>query len=313
MTSTWKPIAVGVAVVLIGVALVVAVARLASDPEAGVDINLGVDTFQLGRVETWAEEIRDNGPVVFPDASPNRARDIVISHEGADALRGWTVFEARPPGTPRECNLFVDRATTELRDPCNGDAVVPDDGGDLPRVPFRITPDNVLEVTLRPPSGRPPSGSTTSAPGALYALAGPPAVPESTLEIPADNDLADGVYYGVARVGEAPGVVMELTQLFTGEACRTWGAVSGDPCDNDYGVDGDPQAFRPLPSGATVTVARSDAPGTSYRIDAAELTRLVGGEPPAAGAPAGFAYTPFAFIVTIADGEVTRAEQWWTP
>jgi hypothetical protein len=149
-SSPWKPLAAGVAVVVVGVALVLAMSRVASDPESGVDIRLGVETFRLGRVETWAPEIADNGPLVFPDASPNRARDIVVSHTGEDFLRGWTVFAARPDGAPRECNVFTDRETKELRDPCNGNAEVPRDGGSLPRVPFTITAENVLEVELRP-------------------------------------------------------------------------------------------------------------------------------------------------------------------
>lgn len=153
MRSTWKPIALGLAGLLIGVALVVAVARVASDPDAGVEIRLGVETFTVGRVERWSAEIRANGPIVFPDASPNRARDIVVTHQGEDFRRGWVVFEARRPGTPRSCNLYVDRDTKTLRDPCNGDAVVPDDGPGLPRVPFTITADNVLVVELRPAAG----------------------------------------------------------------------------------------------------------------------------------------------------------------
>lgn len=158
-----------------------------------------------------------------------------------------------------------------------------------------------------------PAVTTTSQPAALYTPVDPPSPPEVTTEIPADNVLPDGIYYGVARVGEAPGVVMEMTQLYTGEACLAWAERTGASCDNDYGVDDDPQAFRPLPDDAEVTVARADGPGTSYRIDAAELLRLVQGEPPAAAAPAGYTYTPFPFLITVQDDRITRVEQWWVP
>ncbi len=168
-------------------------------------------------------------------------------------------------------------------------------------------------TTAAPATSSTAAPTTTAAPVVLYAPADPPTVPEATTEIPADNNLPDGVYYGVARTGEAPGVVMEMTQLLTGAACVAWAERTGESCDNDYAVVGDPQAYRPVPDDAFVTVARADGPGTSYRIDVAELLRLVQGETPAAAAPAGYTWTPFPFIITLEGGRITRLEQWWVP
>jgi hypothetical protein len=184
--------------------------------------------------------------------------------------------------------------------------------------PASTTATTVAPVTTAAPASTtaPPTtaATTTTAPAAdLYGPADPPDVPTKTLPVSIDNVLPDGVYYGTAQLGEAPGVVMELLQLLTGDECEAWAAANGEECNNDYAVVTDPQGYRPLNDDAVVTVAASSSPGTSYAIDAAELQSLLQGNAPAAGAPADYEWVPFAFIVTIDDDEVVRIEQWWTP
>jgi hypothetical protein len=48
-------------------------------------------------------------------------------------------------------------------------------------------------------------------------------------------------------------------------------------------------------------------------VSAGELARLVNGAPPSAGAPDGYRYVPFPFLVTVAGGVPTRLEQLWAP
>ena len=44
-----------------------------------------------------------------------------------------------------------------------------------------------------------------------------------------------------------------------------------------------------------------------------ELYSLIHGDAPSAGAPSGYTYVGFGFMMTISSGKVTRLEQWWTP
>jgi hypothetical protein len=133
-------------------ALVLAVARLASDPDSGVDIRLGVDQINVGSALRWSEEIAESGPLILPDASPNRDRDVVVSHVGTDPNAGWQVFAARRPGTDRGCTFEVDRDRGVLIDPCADGAVVPADGGDLPRYAWQISPSGDLVIDLNTPA-----------------------------------------------------------------------------------------------------------------------------------------------------------------
>jgi hypothetical protein len=169
-----KPVVGGLVAIAIGVGLVVAVANLAADPDSGVEINLGVDVFTVGDVTRWSAEIAESGPLLFPDASPARSRDVYVGHAGGDPQRGWAVFDARRPGTGRECTFEVDRDTGELADPCTGEPVSPLGEG-LTQYAWRIDANDVLIVDLTtridpatgdtiPPSTAPAS-PTTAAPG----------------------------------------------------------------------------------------------------------------------------------------------------
>ncbi len=60
-------------------------------------------------------------------------------------------------------------------------------------------------------------------------------------------------------------------------------------------------------------MARPDRPDVSYAIGAGELARLVNGGAPSAGAPDGYHYVPFPYLITVAGGVPTRLEQLWAP
>jgi hypothetical protein len=134
---------------VVAAALVLGVARLASDPDSGVDIRLGVDTVNLGAAERYAGEIAQRGPLIFPDASPNRERDVVVNHVGDDWRTGWFVFAARREGEGRECTFEVDRSSGVLVEPCADDAPVPSDGAGLRQYSWEVTQDGDLVIDLR--------------------------------------------------------------------------------------------------------------------------------------------------------------------
>ena len=70
-----------------------------------------------------------------------------------------------------------------------------------------------------------------------------------------------------------------------------------------------------LVGGTTVliTVTGPDRPGVSYAISGTELARLVGGAAPQAGAPEGYRYVGFPFLVTVQGGRPTAVQQLWAP
>ncbi len=66
--------------------------------------NLGDRTFQVGNVERVADQIRTNGPVLYPDLrDPDGTRAIVLDHQGDVAAVGWRVFYAYPADRDATC------------------------------------------------------------------------------------------------------------------------------------------------------------------------------------------------------------------
>lgn len=99
--------AVAVAVVGIAVALGTAflVANLAS--RGDVQVRLGDDRFDAGRVENLARIIEEDGqPILFPDPA-NFSRSIYVDHQGDDPESGWIALSAFVPDQP-ECTLTFD-------------------------------------------------------------------------------------------------------------------------------------------------------------------------------------------------------------
>ncbi len=166
----------------------------------------------------------------------------------------------------------------------------------------------------------PPSSDVGSTPAAgEYATAAVPTMPAQTAKVPADNSLPDGVYYAtVGESGDPPpaagAVVFEIVQLFRGNACTAhFGSDDPDACSDDYGVETNPTTVRQIAlTNQYITIADA-ATQDSYRVSGAELYKLIQGDTPSAGAPDGYLYSAFGYLLTVKGGKVTRLEQWWTP
>src|SRR5687768_6706215 len=113
-------IVVGVAGVLPAVILLLFVLCLTSQNGNKVEFRLGDEQFQDITAGRMATRIADEGPVLFPDVSANRSRDIYIQHLGTDPKTGWLAFDARKPGAPRECFLEWQRDRRVFVDRCDG-------------------------------------------------------------------------------------------------------------------------------------------------------------------------------------------------
>jgi hypothetical protein len=122
-------IVVGVAGVLSAVILVVFVLWVTSHNGNKVDFRLGDEQFQDIAADGMAKRIADEGPVLFPDVSANRSRDIYVQHLGTDPKKGWLAFDAREAGEPRNCYLEWKSDRQVFVDRCDGSEVAADGAG----------------------------------------------------------------------------------------------------------------------------------------------------------------------------------------
>jgi hypothetical protein len=147
-------LAVGGLVLGVGLLLVLFVFAIPRLTESGdIRVNLGPGALSLGNAHVKAEVVAD-GPLLFPDVAGGQ-RDIYVQHTGDDPLTGWTAFDARKPGTGRECTLEWDGDARLFRDPCDG-STVPADGGDLPSYKVEVDDEDQLSVQLVTPTTAPP-------------------------------------------------------------------------------------------------------------------------------------------------------------
>lgn len=148
-------------VAIVGVVLfVVALPSLNDNGKAALPAKTLV--FQAGPAPERATAVADGGPLLFSDVGGG-LRDIYLQHGGTEPLAGWTAFDARFPGSGRECTLQWDRGAGVFREPagCPTQRTVPADGAGLPTYPVTVTSDNLLEIDLDPDARRAPSTGTS--------------------------------------------------------------------------------------------------------------------------------------------------------
>lgn len=155
--GTRRSLIIGVAAVVAAMAVFGGLALLAGSGQ--VDVRLGDDVFEAGRVDRLAANVARDGPILIADASPDRRRDLYLQHLGATDDQGWLAFSAQAPGAERTCLLQWQAGAEQFVDPCTGGRY-PADGAGLTRYPTTVD-DGVLSVDLRSPQT--PSTTTTTA------------------------------------------------------------------------------------------------------------------------------------------------------
>jgi hypothetical protein len=108
-----------------------------------VQVRLGDDRFDAGRVDRMAELVRDGGPFKYSDVA-GRQRDIVINHLAQDPLAGWVAFEVRRPGDPRECQVEWQQDAGHFSYTCDANVTFPADGEGLERFPVEIQSGRII-------------------------------------------------------------------------------------------------------------------------------------------------------------------------
>lgn len=121
-------VVVAVGAVVAAGALLLTIVRLSDSGE--IQLQIGDERFNAGRVGRISAEIDDRGPILYSDVGGGR-RDIWLNHLGDDPDEGWVAFDARHPEASRACTLAWLPEEGVFDDPCGGPSVGPD-GDDLP-------------------------------------------------------------------------------------------------------------------------------------------------------------------------------------
>jgi hypothetical protein len=223
--------------------------------------------------------------------------------------------------------LVVAGALLALAACSGGDSGTADSPTSALRVASTTAPVTAAATTTIPvattvaPATPPPT--VTSVPTSPAPVAGPveyaavaaPRFPTRSAPPPEGDGLPDGAYYAVvdgAGIDPAPYVDVTIYQLVTGPEALDAAAADGEGLDSDIYVRPAPAVPRRVPLPAVLSVARPDRPDVSYGVSAGELVRLVVGAPPT-GAPSGYRYLPFPYLVTVAGGVPVSVEQLWSP
>ena len=135
-------------VVVMGVVLFV-IALPSLNESGSVSTPTRALTFAAGPAKERAAAVAADGPFLFSDVGGGD-RDIYLQHVGTDPLQGWTAFDARFPGSPRECTLVWNRETEVFREPdsCPNPRTVPADGTGLAIYPVNVTADEQVVIDL---------------------------------------------------------------------------------------------------------------------------------------------------------------------
>ena len=169
----------GIALLMVGIglALVLVLFGQGGGGEPAT-VSLGSDEFALGPAAERAQVIANKGPFLLPDVSgKGQDRPIMVSHEGPEPEIGWAIFEAKAPNAPDGCYLRWDRGAQVFvsENPAEGsvseessgercdDATFPMNGAGLKQLPWEVSDDGILYVTLGSDSD-PDKATTTTAP-----------------------------------------------------------------------------------------------------------------------------------------------------
>ena len=121
-----------------------AIAAYISDGGTGATDRLAPSTFTIGDVESLAESVAEDGPLLFPElGTAIGTRSIVVDHEGTVAADGWRVYWAYPADRDATCVVEQVVGTSDFVD-CDGRTVdvtelSPPDTGVFPTVRDRTT------------------------------------------------------------------------------------------------------------------------------------------------------------------------------
>ena len=197
--------------------------------------------------------------------------------------------------------------------------VAPTPGVTQPQPPPAPPPPTQPPPTQPPVTAPAPNGTPAPppppAPPKLYEEVAAPSVPAGhTAPYTVGDPLADGKYWVTYSGGETLTPTVQVRQAFFGAECQAAATAANSACEDDVFVVEEPlyeidnMAFTP---NVLLTVSDS-ATQKSYSITPDEL-RKIRASSPSAGAPQGYGFTPFAFLLTAKNNQIIKFEQIWAP
>ena len=96
------------------------IAVFLSNGETETTDNLAPPRLELGSVAGRANDVAEDGPLLFAELSTiTGERSLVVDHEGDDPAEGWRLYYAFPPDRP-DCPVEQIRGTSTFVD-CDGE------------------------------------------------------------------------------------------------------------------------------------------------------------------------------------------------
>jgi hypothetical protein len=91
------------------------------------NLRVGTSIFEVGPVKSLATQVKEGGPLLFPDLkSPEGTRSTVLDHEGDDPALGWQVYMGYPADRDAACLVTQVQRTRTFTD-CDGRTLEVDD------------------------------------------------------------------------------------------------------------------------------------------------------------------------------------------
>jgi hypothetical protein len=121
-----------------------AIAAYIADGGTGATDRLAPSTFTIGRVDSLAMTVEEEGPLLFPElGTAIGTRSIVVDHESDVPADGWRVYWAYPADRSASCVVEQVVGTAQFVD-CEGRTIdvtelSPPDAGVFPVVQDRTT------------------------------------------------------------------------------------------------------------------------------------------------------------------------------
>jgi hypothetical protein len=116
---------------------------------------------ELGDIEHRAEDVAENGPMLFQGLGESRDRSIVVDHDAGAANEGWTVYLAHPADRTPSCLINQIEGTATFKD-CDGRIIAVTD---LASAPTGVNPlivnSRTLRINLRGFSSQPDTTTTS--------------------------------------------------------------------------------------------------------------------------------------------------------
>jgi hypothetical protein len=113
------PVLGGIVVLALIFGVMWAIAAFRSGGENELTERLAPSTFRVGRIDSVAEEIAEEGPIVFANLALDVERPLVLDHAGDDPARGWFVYYAYPEDRDPRCAVEQVEGSAEFVD-CDG-------------------------------------------------------------------------------------------------------------------------------------------------------------------------------------------------